>query len=210
MKWLSIPDRGALVGRVPVPDMDDGLARRLRPHVPALSLVLSAVALALVFASALGAVPSALLPRAPDAVFDAVPHVNAAVSALALVTIPAGVVAIRRGRVRRHRALMLASTALFTVFLVLYLYKVSVAGPTPFPGPEGVYTSVYLPLLAVHVLLAVVTVPLVIYALLLAATHPVAALRDSHHPRVGRVAASLWFVSFLLGEAVYAMLYVVY
>ncbi|ESS06078.1 MAG: putative membrane protein [uncultured archaeon A07HB70] len=190
--------------------MADGLARRLRPHVLGLSLGLSAVALALVFASALGAVPSALLPQAPAPVLDAVPHVNAALSALALLTIPGGVVAIRRGRVAHHRLLMLASAALFAAFLALYLYKVSVAGPAPFPGPEGVYRTVYLPVLGVHVLLAVVTVPLVVYALLLAATHPVDALPETHHPRVGRVAASLWFVSFLLGEAVYAMLYVVY
>ena len=210
MKWLSIPDRGALVGRAPVSDMDDGFGGRLRPHVPALTAVLSVVALAAVFAAALGAVPSALLPRAPDTTLDAIPHVNAVVSALALLTIPAGVAAIRRGQVRRHRALMLASTALFATFLALYLYKVSVAGPAPFPGPDGVYTTVYLPLLAVHVLLAIVTVPLVIYALLLAGTHPVSALPETRHPQVGRVAAGLWFVSFLLGEAVYAMLYVVY
>lgn len=190
--------------------MNDGFGGRIRPHVPALTAALSAVALALVFAAALGAVPSALLPRASAATVDAIPHVNAAVSALALLTIAAGVVSIRRGRVRRHRALMLASTALFAAFLVLYLYKVSVAGPATFPGPESVYTTIYLPLLAVHILLAVVTVPLVIYVLLLAGTHPVSTLPDTRHPTVGRVAASLWFVSFLLGEVVYAMLYVVY
>lgn len=209
MKWLSIPDRGVLVARDLRSGVNDGLARRLRPHVPALSAVCSAVALALVFAAALGAVPRALLPRVP-AVVAVVPHVNAVVSAFALVTIAGGVAAVRRDRVRRHRALMLASTALFVTFLALYLYKVSVAGPTPFPGPDGVYRTVYLPLLAVHVLLAVVTVPLVVHALLLAATHPVRALRETNHPRVGRVAASLWFVSFLLGEAVYAMLYLLY
>jgi putative membrane protein len=190
--------------------MDDGPGHRLRPHVPALTTLLSVVALGLVFAAALGAVPSALLPNASAATLDAIPHVNAAVSALALLTIAAGVISIRRGYVRRHRVLMLASTALFAAFLALYLYKVSIAGPAPFPGPESVYTTVYLPLLAVHVLLAVVTVPLVIYVLLLAATHPVSALSTTRHPRVGRVAAGLWFVSFLLGEVVYAMLYVVY
>jgi len=190
--------------------MDDGLGYRLRPHVPALTAVLSVVALALVFAAALGAVPSTLLPRASDATLDVIPHVNAVVSALALLTIAGGVLAIRRGQVRRHRTLMLASTALFATFLVLYLYKVSVAGPAPFPGPDSVYTTVYLPLLAVHVLLAIVTVPLVIYVLLLAGTHPVSALPSTRHPQAGRVAAGLWFVSFALGEAVYAMLYVVY
>ena len=175
-----------------------------------MTAVLSVVALALVFGAALGAVPSALLPRAPDTVLDAVPHVNAVVSAAALGTIAAGVVSVRRGDVRRHRALMLASTALFATFLVPYLYKVSVVGPAPFPGPQTVYRSVYLPVLAVHVFLAVVRVPLVVYVLLLAATHLVSALPDTGHPRAGRAAASPWFVSFALGEAVYAMPYVVY
>ena len=59
-------------------------------------------------------------------------------------------------------------------------------------------------------LLAVVSIPLVYYVLLVATTRPVAAIRESPHPRVGRVAASLWFVSFALGVVVYALLYVVY
>jgi putative membrane protein len=38
----------------------------------------------------------------------------------------------------------------------------------------------------------------------------VSAIRESLHSRVGRVAASLWFVSFLLGDVVYALLYLIY
>jgi putative membrane protein len=186
------------------------MAVRAREHVPALTAVLSVVALGTVFAAALGAIPSTLLPRAPTTVFDAIPHVNAAVSALAVLTIGGGVHAVRRGRIRRHRALMLGSTLLFATFLILYLYKVVVEGTAPFPGPAAVYRFGYLPLLAVHILLAVVSVPLVVYVLLLAATHDVAELPATPHPQVGRVAAALWLVSFLLGEVVYLLLYVVY
>jgi uncharacterized membrane protein YozB (DUF420 family) len=67
-----------------------------------------------------------------------------------------------------------------------------------------------LPLLAVQVLLAIVCIPLVYYVLLLATTRPVSALVDTAHARVGRVAAGLWLLSFVLGNAVYALLYVVY
>jgi putative membrane protein len=35
-------------------------------------------------------------------------------------------------------------------------------------------------------------------------------LKGTVHARVGRVAASLWLVSFVLGNAVYALLYVIY
>jgi putative membrane protein len=181
-----------------------------RDRVPELTAVLSAVSLALVFAAALGVVPRAILPQPSDAVLAAIPHINAAVSTVAVVTILAGVRFARRDAFRTHRLLMLTSVLLFVVFLVLYLYKVALEGPAEFAGPNAVYRRVYLPLLAVHILLAIVCIPLLYYVLLLATTRPVAALRDTVHARVGRVAASLWVVSFVLGNAVYALLYVVY
>jgi putative membrane protein len=181
-----------------------------RNRVPELTALLSVVSLALVFGAALGAVPRGAIPRAPDAVLAAIPHVNAAVSTVAVVTIVAGVVFARRREFDKHRAMMLASAGLFAVFLVLYLYKVALEGPADFPGPDAIYRQVYLPLLVIHVLLAVVCIPLLYYVLLLATTRPVSALVDTAHARVGRVAASLWLISFVLGNAVYALLYVVY
>ena len=181
-----------------------------RNRVLELTTLLSLVSLALVFGAALGAVPRGVIPRAPDTVLAVIPHVNAVVSAVAVVTILAGVVFARRRQFHKHRAAMLVSAALFAVFLVLYLYKVALEGPAEFPGPDAVYRQVYLPLLAIHVLLAVVCIPLLYYVLLLATTRPVSALVDTAHARVGRVAASLWIVSFVLGNVVYALLYVVY
>jgi putative membrane protein len=175
-----------------------------------MTAVLSAVSLALVFAAAMRAIPDAFLPEAPAWLLAAIPHANAVVSLLAIGTILAGVRAIRRGDVGRHRRAMLATTALFATFLVAYLYRVALKGPTPFDGPAAVESFVYLPVLAIHILLAIVCVPLVIYALLLALTHSVSELPETRHPRVGRAAAALWLVSFTLGIIVYAMLYVVF
>jgi putative membrane protein len=183
---------------------------RGRDLVPELTALLTVASLALVFGAALGAIPRTVLPRASDAVLALIPHVNAVVSTAAVVTIALGVRFIRRGEVRRHRAMMLTSVVLFVVFLVLYLYKVVLQGPADFPGPATVYQYVYLPTLAIHILLAVVCIPLLYYVLLLAVTRPVADLYDSAHRKVGRVAASLWLVSFVLGNVVYALLYVVY
>lgn len=181
-----------------------------RDHVPALTALATVVSLALVFGAALQVLPVGALPRLSDRGFDLIPHVNAAISTAAVFTIAGAVREIRRGNVARHRALMLTSLALFAGFLVLYLYKVAVDGPATFPGPETVYQFVYLPTLAVHILLAIASIPLVYYVVLLAATRPVEEIFDSNHRRVGRVAASLWLVSFVLGNVVYAMLYVVY
>lgn len=182
------------------------MAVSVRDRVPVVAGLLSLVSLALVFGAVLGAVPRSLLPRS-DALVAAVPHANAAVSAVAIVVIATGVRAIRRGQVRRHRRSMLAGLALFGTFLVLYLYRVSLVGPTHFEGPAWIGSFVYLPLLAVHVGLAIVCVPLLYYVALLAASRPVAEISGTPHPRVGRVAVALWLVSFALGIVVYLFLY---
>jgi len=183
---------------------------RARDHVPALTGVLSAISLALVFGAVLGALPVGTLPRAPTGIVDMIPHVNAAISLVAIGTITTAWRAIRRGDVDRHLALMLTSLVLFVAFLALYLYKVALEGPAAFPGPETIYQFVYLPTLAIHIALAIVCVPLLYYALLLALTRPIEELPRTNHRRVGRVAASLWLISFALGVVVYAMLYVIY
>ena len=186
------------------------MAFRARDHVTALSALASAAALALVFGAVTGALPDGALPPADDAVLAAVPHVNAAISLAAIAAIATGWRAIRHGNVRRHRRAMGTAFLLFAAFLGLYLYRVSLRGPTAFPGPEAVYASLYLPTLAVHVLLAIVCVPLLFYVLLLALTRPAREIPDTRHRAVGRVAASLWLLSFALGLVVYLLLYVVY
>ncbi|EMA68240.1 hypothetical protein C461_06649 [Halorubrum aidingense JCM 13560] len=181
-----------------------------RENVPALTALLSAVALALVFGAVGGAIPSGLLPRASDGVLAAIPHLNAAISATAIATILLGWRAISRGNVRRHKAFMLTSFGLFAAFLAGYLYRLILVGTAEFPGPELVYSYVYLPFLAVHILLAIVCVPFVFYALLLAATRPYRELYHTRHAQIGSVAAALWLISFTMGIGVYLMLYHLY
>jgi len=182
----------------------------VRDHVLAVTTVLSLVSLALVFGAALRAIPTSLVPHAPEAVLSAIPHVNAVLSLAAVGTIAFGWRAIRRGDVGRHRKAMGASAAIFATFLALYLYRVLLEGPTEFAGPDAVATYLYAPLLAVHIILAVVCVPLVYYVLLLAVTRPVSEIPLTDHPRVGRVAAALWLTSFALGVVVYVLLYVLF
>ncbi len=180
-----------------------------REHVGALTALLSIVSLTLVFAAALQQLPTTALPQI-EPLLTAVPHLNAILSLAAIVTILTGVREIRRGNVRRHRALMLGSFLLFSGFLALYLYRVSLLGPSEFSGPAMVGTYVYLPFLFAHIALAVLCVPFVFYALLSAGTHPVSEVYETNHARVGRIAAILWLVSFSMGLVIYALLYHIY
>ncbi|MGQ3410696.1 DUF420 domain-containing protein [Natrinema sp. LN54] len=182
-----------------------------RERVHLLTGVLSVVSLAVVFAAAGGRIPSSSVPAAPEWIIDVIPLVNAVISAVAIGTITVGWRAIRRGRIERHRVAMLASFGLFAGFLALYLYRLTVTGgPQPFPGPDAVYQFVYLPLLAIHIFLAIVCIPLLYYVLLLAASRPVTEIPQTSHARIGRVAATLWLISFSLGIVVFVLLHGVY
>ncbi|NHX35986.1 MULTISPECIES: DUF420 domain-containing protein [Halolamina] len=183
------------------------LRAAVRDHTLGTATALSAVALALVFAAALRVVPADALPRAPAAVVDAIPHVNAAVSVVAFVLIVLGVRAIHEGNVEGHRKRMGSAFGLFAVFLVGYLYRVALIGPTEFPR-TGLIETVYFAILGIHITLAVVCVPLLFYTLLLAWSHPVSEIPSTNHRKVGKVAAPLWATSFALGVVVYLMVYV--
>ena len=180
----------------------------VRSHVPALTVILTVVSLALIFGVVGGMVPD-LLPHAPDAVLDGLPHLNAVLSVLALGAIGLGMLAIRRGDVSAHRRRMAAAFVLFVVFLCSYLYRIAIEGSTTFQGP-AVIEPVYYLLLAIHVGLAILCLPLLYYVLLLAYSYETSELAVTNHPRVGRIAAPLWAISFTLGIVVYLALYVVF
>jgi len=171
----------------------------------AVSLVLSAVALSLIGASSQGGLDA--VPQAPSWFLSAIPHINAALVLVAFVTVVAGYREIRHGNVRRHARFMATTTVLFFVFLALYLLRLSNAGLTEFPGGDFAYRYVYLPFLGAHMLLAAVCIPLVLYSVVVAATVPTDDIRETSHPRVGRIAVPLWAITFVFGFVVYLMLH---
>lgn len=184
--------------------------QQARHHVPPLTGALTAVSFAIVLVVIAGAVPSALFPRAPPAVMGVIPHAIAAVSAVAIGTILAGLRAIRAGNVDRHRTLMVVSFVLFGLFLTVDFYRLAVVGPTAFAGPAVVETYLYLPLLVGHAAVALLTFPAVYYALLVGVTNPRGALPATGHARAGRVAAALWLLTFGSGLVIYGMLHLLW
>ncbi|WP_338729346.1 DUF420 domain-containing protein [Haladaptatus sp. DJG-WS-42] len=181
-----------------------------RDRVPALTGLLTVVSLALVFGAVLGAIPTAILPRAPEWVYEAIPHLNATISFVAILTIAQGWRWIRQGQVLKHRAAMLTALGLFAVFLTLYLYRISFVGTTSFMGPETIKLYLYYPFLAIHMLFAIVCIPLLYFVVLTALTRPIREIPQSSHKRVGKIAAALWLVSFSMGIGVYLLLYIIY
>lgn len=187
---------------------------RRRDTFPARRPGIASAALAVAVYAALGAV---LWGRAPGPLPPALarlvalaPHAIAVINAAALFFLLRGWRAIRRREVAAHRRLMLGAVVLISAFLVLYVSRVALGGTKSFTGPAAVRAYLYLPMLAVHILLSIASVPLVIYNVLVGLTRPPADVGRTAHARVGRVAVALWSVSLLLGLGVYVLLNLAY
>ncbi|WP_135662583.1 DUF420 domain-containing protein [Halorhabdus rudnickae] len=172
-----------------------------------LTAVLSVIGYALVAGAFAGAIP--LFPSLSDATVNLFGHLIALVNTAALLAILAGGWFIRRGEIAKHRVAMLSAFGLILVFLVLYLWKVG-GGFEKSILATGLPQIAYLLMLAVHIVLSVVAVPVVLYAVILGLTHSPAELRETHHARVGRIAVAAWGVSLFLGIVTYVLLNHVY
>lgn len=188
----------------------------MRDHPKAVTGVLSLIGYALVLGAFGGFIP--LFPTLSEATVLLFSDLIAVVNSAALLSLLVGWYFIRDGQVSKHRAAMLFAFTLICAFLVLYLWKVGGGFEKSIRIADGqflaAYASIirplYLLMLAVHILLSVVAVPVVLYAVILGLTHTPTELADTAHARVGRIAVLSWSVSLALGIVTYLMLNHVY
>ena len=159
------------------------------------SSALSFLAWLLMFRSAPGAQESGL----PDLSF--MPGVNACFNALSAVLLTAGWLAIRRKAVQVHKYLMVSAFASSALFLVGYVAYHYVHGDTKYVG-VGVIRSAYLAMLASHVLLSMVIVPMALTVFWLAWRQAF-----DRHRRIARVLLPIWLYVSVTGVLIYGMLH---
>ena len=181
--------------------------RRLRENTLGATIVLTIVGYALVIGTFLLDLP--IYPELTEAQVNLLTHLIAVINLAATVLLVSGWYWIRAGEVDKHRLAMVGAFALILLFLVVYLVRVGGGGEKLFDGPELVRYA-YLLMLAVHILLSIVAVPVVLYALLLGLTHTPAELRRTAHARIGRIAAATWILSLVLGVVTYLLLNHIY
>ena len=188
----------------------------VKNHPLAVTGILSIVGYVLVLGSFAGVVD--LFPPIGEETVLLFSDMIAVVNSLALIALLVGYGLIRRGDVRRHRAAMLTAFTLILAFLVLYLWKIGggfeksiVIRESQFLGTyAGIIEPIYLAMLAIHILLSAIAVPVVIYPVVLGLTHTPAELAETAHARVGRIAVASWSLSLFLGVVTYFLLNHVY
>ncbi|WP_227355113.1 DUF420 domain-containing protein [Haladaptatus salinisoli] len=182
--------------------------QRARESPAKVTAALSALGYVLVLGTFAGVIP--IYPEIGIGTINLLSDAIAVVNSAATVSLVLGWYWIREGEVRKHRAAMLTAFALILVFLALYLTKVGGGGEKHIDLAAGPVYYAYIAMLAIHIVLSVVSVPVVLYALVLGLTHTPAELRNTSHARVGRIAAAAWILSLVLGVVTYVMLNHVY
>jgi len=184
-------------------------------HPKAVTAVLSVVGYVVVVGAFV--VPSfqALFPELSLRQVNVLGTAIAAVNSVTVVLLCVGWYWIRAGEVKKHAAAMISSFVLILIFLLMYVPRVAGGGTKEFVL-ESSYSWVplwepivpaYLLMLAIHILLSILSVPLVLYAIMLGLTHTPDQLRtQTPHKRVGRIAAGTWILSLVLGVVTYVML----
>jgi uncharacterized membrane protein YozB (DUF420 family) len=129
------------------------------------------------------------------------PTLNALLNGLSAVFLTLGFVLIKQGRREAHEKAMLAALASSALFLTSYVVYHVQAGSVRFQG-AGALRTLYLLILASHVILAIVIVPLVFMTVRRAFQQ-----RFDLHRRIAWITLPLWGYVSVTGVVVYWMLY---
>jgi len=129
------------------------------------------------------------------------PHLNAALNAIAAVLLTTAWFLIRAGRIQAHRRTMLAAFTTSALFLTSYVAYHAQIGSRPFSG-TGVVRTIYFAILIPHVILAAAVLPLAIITLRRGLRRD-----DDRHRRIARWTLPIWLFVSITGVIVYVMLY---
>jgi putative membrane protein len=128
------------------------------------------------------------------------PALNALLNGLSATALLIGYTFIRAHRVSSHRAAMITAFGFSTLFLVSYIAHHALHGDVRYPV-HAALRSVYLPLLASHIVLAIVALPLVLVTFFFSLTGSI-----PQHRKIARWTFPLWLYVSITGVVTYAML----
>ena len=129
------------------------------------------------------------------------PALNAVLNGLSATALAVGFVCILRRRIDAHRNAMLTAFFFSSLFLVSYITNHALHGDIRYPI-HAAYRTLYLSMLASHVFLSIVALPLVLVTFFLSLSG-----RFAIHKKVARWTFPIWFYVSVTGVLVYLMLH---
>jgi len=132
--------------------------------------------------------------------FAFLPALNALLNGLSATALLIGFTFIRARKIPAHRALMITAFGFSTLFLVSYILHHTLHGDVRYPVGAAL-RSVYLPLLASHIVLAIVALPMILVTFFFSLTG-----RFPQHKKIARWTFPLWLYVSVTGVVTYVML----
>jgi putative membrane protein len=128
------------------------------------------------------------------------PPIYATINAITALILILAVIAIKNGNRQRHEKLMKTAVGLSVAFLLLYIAYHLTTDATKFGG-KGAIRYVYFFLLISHIVLSVVTIPLVLVSY-------VRALNEQfeNHKKLTKYTFPIWLYVTITGVIVYFMI----
>jgi putative membrane protein len=128
------------------------------------------------------------------------PALNAVLNGLSATALLVGYTFIRARKIAAHRASMITAFLFSTLFLLSYILHHYLHGDVRYPV-HAALRSVYLPLLASHIILAVIALPLVLVTFFFSLSG-----RIPQHRKVARWTFPLWLYVSVTGVITFVML----
>jgi putative membrane protein len=128
------------------------------------------------------------------------PAVNAMLNGASAVSLLVGFTFIRARKIAAHRRSMMTAFVFSSLFLIGYIAHHALHGDIRYPLQAPLRTA-YLALLASHILLATVALPMVLVTFFFSLTG-----RFPQHRRIARWTFPIWLYVSITGVAVYVML----
>jgi putative membrane protein len=128
------------------------------------------------------------------------PHVIGIVNSITTLFLVFGLIFVKTGKISAHRVCMASAFFLGVVFLICYVIY-HLTNPANKFGGDGIFKIVYLLILASHILLSLLVLPLVLRSMYFAVTS-----QFDRHRRTARYAYPIWLYVSVSGVAVYLML----
>lgn len=127
------------------------------------------------------------------------PLLNAVLNGLCTIALIVGFGYIRSRRIPQHRAAMFTAFFFSSIFLVSYLTNFTLHGETHF-NRHSEWWPFYWKLLATHILLSVVALPMILITFFLSLTG-----RFPSHKKLARYTFPIWLYVSITGVVVYVM-----
>ena len=139
--------------------------------------------------------------RIPNvAPLDMLPPIYAIINGVTAILLVVAVMQIKRGNRRKHQVLMKINILLSLLFLIMYI-AYHVTSEMAIYGGEGIIRYVYYFILASHIILSGILVPLVLF------TYKHAALGEYlKHRKLAKITFPIWFYVAVTGVVVYLMI----